>query len=116
MHQGRLRLRPWLEEQIDSGRYPGVVWLDEVGSVVYGAASNGIFNFPTCPSSTSDALCRDVSIPKYICVFFPLHRTVVCQSFPDSLETRSPARLEYREGRHSVSKLGDSHRYGDYSA
>lgn len=32
MHQGRLRLRPWLEEQIDSGRYPGVVWLDEVSS------------------------------------------------------------------------------------
>ncbi|KAK3507360.1 hypothetical protein QTP70_014817 [Hemibagrus guttatus] len=29
MHQGRLRLRPWLEEQIRSGRYPGVVWLDE---------------------------------------------------------------------------------------
>ncbi|XP_016112841.1 interferon regulatory factor 1-like [Sinocyclocheilus grahami] len=33
MHQGRLRLRPWLEEQIDSGRYPGVVWLDESARV-----------------------------------------------------------------------------------
>ncbi|XP_016369489.1 interferon regulatory factor 1-like [Sinocyclocheilus rhinocerous] len=29
MHQGRLRLRPWLEEQIDSGRHPGVMWLDQ---------------------------------------------------------------------------------------
>ncbi|XP_039546314.1 interferon regulatory factor 2-like [Pimephales promelas] len=33
MHQGRLRLRPWLEEQIDSGRYPGVVWLDKSARV-----------------------------------------------------------------------------------
>ncbi|XP_067241594.1 interferon regulatory factor 1a isoform X2 [Chanodichthys erythropterus] len=33
MHQGRLRLRPWLEEQIDSGRYPGVMWLDEAARV-----------------------------------------------------------------------------------
>ncbi|XP_077093713.1 interferon regulatory factor 1a [Siphateles boraxobius] len=33
MHQGRLRLRPWLEEQINSGRYPGVVWLDESARV-----------------------------------------------------------------------------------
>ncbi|XP_024909417.1 interferon regulatory factor 1-like isoform X2 [Cynoglossus semilaevis] len=29
-HQGRLRLRPWLEQQIESGRYPGVSWLDQV--------------------------------------------------------------------------------------
>ncbi|TWW67399.1 Interferon regulatory factor 2 [Takifugu flavidus] len=28
-HGGRLRLRPWLEEQIQSGRYPGVSWLDQ---------------------------------------------------------------------------------------
>uniref|UniRef100_A0A3P9JZA9 IRF tryptophan pentad repeat domain-containing protein n=1 Tax=Oryzias latipes TaxID=8090 RepID=A0A3P9JZA9_ORYLA len=27
--QGRLKLRPWLEEQIQSGRYPGVSWLDK---------------------------------------------------------------------------------------
>ncbi|XP_062864837.1 interferon regulatory factor 1a [Trichomycterus rosablanca] len=33
MHTGRLRLRPWLEEQIKSGRYPGVTWLDEAGRV-----------------------------------------------------------------------------------
>ncbi|KAG7314060.1 hypothetical protein KOW79_022556 [Hemibagrus wyckioides] len=33
MHQGRLRLRPWLEEQIKSGRYPGVIWLDETAQV-----------------------------------------------------------------------------------
>ncbi|XP_030628172.1 interferon regulatory factor 1a [Chanos chanos] len=33
MHQGRLRLRPWLEEQIQSGKYPGVVWLDETARV-----------------------------------------------------------------------------------
>ncbi|TSP25433.1 Interferon regulatory factor 2 [Bagarius yarrelli] len=33
MHQGRLRLRPWLEEQIKSGRYPGVIWLDETSQV-----------------------------------------------------------------------------------
>ncbi|XP_076867365.1 interferon regulatory factor 1a isoform X2 [Brachyhypopomus gauderio] len=33
MHQGRLRLRPWLEEQIKSGRYPGVMWLDETAKV-----------------------------------------------------------------------------------
>ncbi len=40
MHQGRLRLRPWLEEQIDTGRYPGVVWLDQVRSVANTAASS----------------------------------------------------------------------------
>ncbi len=40
MHQGRLRLRPWLEEQIDTGRYPGVVWLDQVRSVANAAASS----------------------------------------------------------------------------
>lgn len=40
MHQGRLRLRPWLEEQIESGRYPGVVWLDQVRSVVYEAGQS----------------------------------------------------------------------------
>ncbi|XP_075906649.1 uncharacterized protein LOC142904431 [Nelusetta ayraudi] len=34
---GRLRLRPWLEEQIQSGRYPGVSWLDQ---------SAGIFQIP----------------------------------------------------------------------
>ncbi|XP_056326610.1 interferon regulatory factor 1a [Danio aesculapii] len=33
MHQGRLRLRPWLEEQIQSGRYPGVQWLDQSARV-----------------------------------------------------------------------------------
>ncbi|XP_072526472.1 interferon regulatory factor 1a isoform X1 [Salminus brasiliensis] len=33
MMQGRLRLRPWLEEQIKSGKYPGVVWLDETARV-----------------------------------------------------------------------------------
>ncbi|XP_016331599.1 interferon regulatory factor 1a isoform X2 [Sinocyclocheilus anshuiensis] len=33
MHQGRLRLRPWLEEQIDSGRHPGVVWQDQSARV-----------------------------------------------------------------------------------
>ncbi|XP_026080501.1 interferon regulatory factor 1a isoform X2 [Carassius auratus] len=33
MHQGRLRLRPWLEEQIESGTYPGVVWLDQSARV-----------------------------------------------------------------------------------
>ncbi|CAN9506923.1 unnamed protein product [Ophioblennius macclurei] len=26
---GRLRMRPWLEEQIGSGKYPGVSWLDK---------------------------------------------------------------------------------------
>ncbi|KAI4887399.1 hypothetical protein NFI96_006840 [Prochilodus magdalenae] len=31
--QGRLRLRPWLEEQIKSGKYPGVMWLDETARV-----------------------------------------------------------------------------------
>ncbi|KAM9860573.1 interferon regulatory factor 1-like [Aulostomus maculatus] len=34
---GRLRLRLWLEEQIESGRYPGVIWLDK---------SAGIFQIP----------------------------------------------------------------------
>ncbi|XP_063047351.1 interferon regulatory factor 1a [Engraulis encrasicolus] len=33
MHKGRLRLRPWLEEQINSRKYPGVVWLDEQARV-----------------------------------------------------------------------------------
>nr|WBA88922.1 interferon regulatory factor 11 [Epinephelus akaara] len=30
---GRLRLRPWLEEQIQSGRYPGVSWLDQSAKI-----------------------------------------------------------------------------------
>ncbi|MGH0138401.1 UNVERIFIED_CONTAM: hypothetical protein FKN15_066375 [Acipenser sinensis] len=29
MYQGRLRLRPWLEEQIRSDKYPGLEWVDE---------------------------------------------------------------------------------------
>ncbi|XP_056616266.1 interferon regulatory factor 1a [Triplophysa dalaica] len=33
MQQGRQRLRPWLEDQIQSGRYPGVVWIDESARV-----------------------------------------------------------------------------------
>ncbi|KAG9344365.1 hypothetical protein JZ751_011034 [Albula glossodonta] len=33
MHQGRLRMRPWLEEQIRSGKYPGVSWLDETAGI-----------------------------------------------------------------------------------
>ncbi|KAL0964679.1 hypothetical protein UPYG_G00327480 [Umbra pygmaea] len=33
MHQGRLRMRPWLEEQIQSGKYPGVIWLDKTAQV-----------------------------------------------------------------------------------
>uniref|UniRef100_A0AAY4EL29 IRF tryptophan pentad repeat domain-containing protein n=1 Tax=Denticeps clupeoides TaxID=299321 RepID=A0AAY4EL29_9TELE len=33
MHQDRLRLRPWLEEQIDSGNHHGVIWLDEPARV-----------------------------------------------------------------------------------
>ncbi|XP_048864084.1 interferon regulatory factor 1a isoform X1 [Brienomyrus brachyistius] len=33
MHQGRLRLRPWLEEQIRSEKYPGVTWIDETAGV-----------------------------------------------------------------------------------
>ncbi|XP_056881193.1 interferon regulatory factor 1a isoform X3 [Takifugu flavidus] len=32
-HGGRLRLRPWLEEQIQSGRYPGVSWLDQSAQI-----------------------------------------------------------------------------------
>ncbi|KAM4602681.1 interferon regulatory factor 1-like [Polymixia lowei] len=30
---GRLRLKPWLEEQIQSGKYPGVNWLDQSARV-----------------------------------------------------------------------------------
>ncbi|XP_056268665.1 interferon regulatory factor 2-like [Pseudoliparis swirei] len=30
---GRLRLRPWLEEQIQSGRYPGVSWVDQSAQI-----------------------------------------------------------------------------------
>ncbi|KAK5873770.1 hypothetical protein PBY51_018782 [Eleginops maclovinus] len=33
MHPGRLRLRPWLEEQIESGNYPGVSWLDQAAQI-----------------------------------------------------------------------------------
>ncbi|KAK7913131.1 hypothetical protein WMY93_013342 [Mugilogobius chulae] len=32
-HQGRLRLRAWLEEQIHSGKYPGVRWLDKPAQI-----------------------------------------------------------------------------------
>ncbi|XP_033840366.1 interferon regulatory factor 1-like [Periophthalmus magnuspinnatus] len=32
-HQGRLRLRAWLEEQIHSGKYPGVRWLDRSAQI-----------------------------------------------------------------------------------
>ncbi|CAL9701922.1 unnamed protein product [Knipowitschia caucasica] len=32
-HHGRLRLRAWLEEQIHSGKYPGVRWLDQAAQI-----------------------------------------------------------------------------------
>ncbi|KAK1164682.1 interferon regulatory factor 1-like [Acipenser oxyrinchus oxyrinchus] len=37
MYQGRLRLRPWLEEQIRSNKYPGLEWVDE---------KSGMFQIP----------------------------------------------------------------------
>ncbi|MGH0127918.1 UNVERIFIED_CONTAM: hypothetical protein FKN15_032748 [Acipenser sinensis] len=37
MYQGRLRLRPWMEEQIRSNNYPGLEWVDE---------KSGMFQIP----------------------------------------------------------------------
>ncbi|KAJ3593709.1 hypothetical protein NHX12_006043 [Muraenolepis orangiensis] len=43
MHKtGRLRLRTWLEEQIESGKYPGVTWLDQTWKANFRCALNSL--------------------------------------------------------------------------